>query len=144
MSWSFVSKERFRPMAGTEKRPDVDLPTRRAIAKQQGLQWVGLAIRARKAVIGADAVMKAVQSRKAQLVLVAEDAGSNMAKKYRDKCAFYNIPLVVCFDRWELGIACGKPQTVAVAFMDPGFATKMQQYYGEFSGGEAFGETSSI
>ncbi|CAM3902123.1 ribosomal L7Ae/L30e/S12e/Gadd45 family protein [Alicyclobacillus pomorum] len=131
-------------MAGTEERPDADLSAIRTVAKQQALQWVGLAIRARKAVIGADAVMKAVQSRKARLVLVTEDAGANMAKKYRDKCAFYDIPLVVWFDRWELGIACGKPQTVAVAFMDPGFAAKMEKYYGEFSGGEAFGETSSV
>jgi ribosomal protein L7Ae-like RNA K-turn-binding protein len=110
----------------------------------RALQWIGLAVRARKVVVGADAVMKAIRSKTATLVVVAVDTGANMAKKYRDKCAFYQIPMLVAFSRLELGSACGKGQTVAVAFTDAGFAAKMKELFGENSGGEAFGETSGV
>lgn len=112
--------------------------------KSRSLQWLGLAVKARKAALGADAVMKSIQTKEAHVVVVATDTGKNMAKKYRDKCAFYHIPLAVCFTRFELGLACGKAHTVAVALTDPGFAAKMITFIGEYSGGEAFGETSSV
>jgi ribosomal protein L7Ae-like RNA K-turn-binding protein len=112
--------------------------------RSRALQWIGLGVRARKAVVGGDAVMKAIRSKSATLVVVAADTGTNMAKKYRDKCAFYQVPLYVAFSRTELGSACGRGQTAAVAFTDAGFAAKMRQLVGENSGGEAFGETSGL
>ncbi len=111
---------------------------------QRAVQWIGLAVRARKAAVGADAVLRAIQSNRARLVLMAADVGANMAKKYRDKCAYYQVPLCVAFDKRTLGGACGKAETAAVALLDQGFAAKMQEYLKESGGGEAFGETSSI
>lgn len=114
------------------------------LQQEKFLQTVGLALRARQAVIGQDAVFKSIQSRQARLVIVALDAGANGAKKYRDKCAFYQVPLVAASDRERLGIACGRPYTVVVSVVDEGFAKMLTSLAWEIYGGDAFGETSSL
>jgi ribosomal protein L7Ae-like RNA K-turn-binding protein len=93
---------------------------------------------------GSDAVLSGFRSGKAKVVFMASDVGSNARKKYRDKCAFYDIPLIECFTRHELGTACGRSEIVVVAITDPGFATRLLEYVGELCGGEAFDETSGI
>jgi len=86
------------------------------------LSSLGLAMRAGKLVAGDDAVMKAIRSGEAKLVVLAEDASANAQKKYRDKCSFYQVPLVEYGTRLELGSAVGKKERVVFAVMDPGFA----------------------
>lgn len=112
--------------------------------RAQCMQWLGLAMRAGRLALGNEAVMAAVRGGKAKLVLLAADGGGNTSKKYRDKCAFYNIPMIDVFERAELGRACGRSQMVVIALTDPGFAAKFRNCFGETSGGEAFGETSGI
>jgi ribosomal protein L7Ae-like RNA K-turn-binding protein len=118
--------------------------TRPSRAKSRALQLLGLANRAGKLLTGSDAVLSGFRSRHAKMVLMASDVGQNSRKKYRDKCAFYDIPLIECFTRHELGTACGRREIVVVALTDPGFATRMLEYVGELCGGEAFDETSGI
>ncbi len=126
-----------------QRGPDVDSgPDIRS--EDKFLKTVGLALRARQAVIGQDEVFKSIQGRKARLVIVATDAGANGAKKYRDKCAFYQVPFVVVSDRERLGNACGRPYTVVVSVVDEGFAKMLTSLAWEIYGGEAFGETSSL
>lgn len=108
------------------------------------LQAVGLALRAREGVIGQEAVLRSIQSGKARLVIVALDAGSNGAKKYRDKCAFYKVPLVTASSRERLGAACGRPYTVVISIVNDGFAEMLVSLAREIYGGEAFGETSGL
>ncbi|MCL6515600.1 MAG: ribosomal L7Ae/L30e/S12e/Gadd45 family protein [Alicyclobacillus sp.] len=105
---------------------------------------LGLAKRARGVVAGTDVLLDALAAGRVRLVLLASDAGSNVAKKVRDKCAFYGIQVLVCFDRNELGRALGRGPTVVAGVTDPGFTGKLLQYTGEFFGGEAFGETSGV
>lgn len=114
------------------------------VAKTRCLQLLGLAVRARKVALGNEAVLASIRSQAAKLVFLAADAGTNTGKKYRDKCAFYHIAMNDRLTRDELGRACGRSQMVIVAVTDPGFATKLTEYFGETSGGEAFGETSSV
>lgn len=83
---------------------------------------LGLAMRAGKLATGEEAVMSAVRTRQARLVLVARDASYGTMKRYRDKCRFYEIPLAACLSREELGACIGKAQRVAVAVTDNGFA----------------------
>lgn len=113
-------------------------------AKTKCLQLLGLAVRARQVALGNEAVLSSIRSQTAKLVFLAADAGANTGKKYRDKCAFYHIAMNDRMTRDELGRACGRSQMVIVAVTDPGFATKLTEYFGETSGGEAFGETSSV
>ena len=114
------------------------------LAKRKLLGLIGLAVGARKAVLGSDAVFAAISSQSAKVVFLATDAGGNTQKKIRDKCAFYHISLIERFERGELGKACGREHMVAVAVTDPGCAAKRAEYAGEYGGGDAFDETSSV
>ncbi|MDB5052044.1 MAG: ribosomal protein L7ae [Bacilli bacterium] len=86
------------------------------------LSYLGLAMRAGKLVTGDEGVMGAIRSREAKLVILAVDASSNAQKKYKDKCASFNIKLIECFSRDELGSSIGKAERVVIAVNDSGFA----------------------
>lgn len=130
-------------MSGTEGGP---LQVSRASGQSslRMLQVLGLAVRARQVALGSDAVLKSIQTGRAKLVLLASDAGANGSKKYRDKCAFYKVPLVYGPERNLLGSACGKPNMVSVSVLDEGFAVRLIELAREINGGEAFGETSGV
>lgn len=113
-------------------------------AANRCLQLIGLALRGRRAVAGSDVVFEKIRKKAAALVFLAADAGENARKKYRDKCAFYEIPLVEHFTRSQLGRVCGRSNTVVIAVTDPGLAVAILKCIGEFRGGEAFDETSSV
>lgn len=83
---------------------------------------LGLAMRAGKVVLGDSAVLDAIRSGEAKLVLLATDASANAAKKYTDKCSFYRTPLLSIGTRVELGSAIGKQERVVVAIIDTAFA----------------------
>ncbi|MCL6453446.1 MAG: ribosomal L7Ae/L30e/S12e/Gadd45 family protein [Alicyclobacillus sp.] len=107
-------------------------------------QLLGMAVRARRAVLGFDAVMNSIQTGRARLVFVADDVGLNSRKKYLDKCTHYRVPLAFVGHRAALGRACGREGAVAVSVLDEGFARTLSELVGEIYGGEAFGETSSL
>ncbi|MBA4602085.1 YlxQ family RNA-binding protein [Thermoactinomyces mirandus] len=86
------------------------------------LQQLGLAMRAGRVVSGEEFVLKEIRSGKAWLVLLAVDAGRNTKKKIADKCSFYNVPLMRCGNREQLGKAIGKEERVVAAVTDQGFA----------------------
>lgn len=83
---------------------------------------VGLAARAREVVSGEDFCFRAIRQGRARVVLLARDAGANGAKKVRDKCLFYNVPLVIALDRDQLGKAIGKASRTVVAITSAAFA----------------------
>ncbi|QQE80844.1 ribosomal L7Ae/L30e/S12e/Gadd45 family protein [Alicyclobacillus sp. SO9] len=92
---------------------------------------IGLARKAGKVSVGSTASFAAVTNRSANAGLLAVDAGGNTSKKFRDKCAFYNIPLLEVFSKEELGRACGRNEATLVTVNDPGFAAKLIEYSGE-------------
>jgi ribosomal protein L7Ae-like RNA K-turn-binding protein len=98
--------------------------------KNNYLNMVGLAYRARKCSTGEETIVKDIQQRKAKLILLADDIGPQTRKKLTDKCNTYNIPFVVVDDRETLASAIGKSQRVAVAILDTGFATKIKSLLG--------------
>lgn len=87
-------------------------------------------MRAGKIVTGDVAVMKAVRSGQALLLLVAGDASKATIKKYRDKCRYYEVPIAVCSNRTELGACIGKTERVAIAITDNGFARMIRNCLG--------------
>lgn len=89
------------------------------------LRLIGLAQRARKIALGEETIVKAIQQRKAHLVLLAADIGEQTRKKLTDKCTFYNIPYVIVDDRETLSQAIGSSGRVAIAIVDQGFARKL-------------------
>ncbi|WP_207952066.1 L7Ae/L30e/S12e/Gadd45 family ribosomal protein [Paenibacillus turpanensis] len=86
------------------------------------IQTIGLAMRAGKLATGDEAVLKAVRSKTAKLVLLATDASDNARKKYKDKCSFYDVPVLEQLTREQLGQGIGKPERVVIAVTDDGFA----------------------
>ncbi|SDL72942.1 YlxQ family RNA-binding protein [Sediminibacillus halophilus] len=89
------------------------------------LNLLGLALRAGKLTLGEEAIIRDIQKRKAKLVLLASDTGTQTRKKITDKCTYYQIPFFVVDDRETISQAIGKSGRVAIAILDSGFAAKM-------------------
>lgn len=67
-----------------------------------------------------DALLPSIQSQKALVVLLSDGCGANRSKKIQDKCAYYQIPLVIV-SAFRFNLISGKVQG-AVAILDRGFA----------------------
>ena len=93
--------------------------------KQQLLNLIGLAKRARKTVTGEDLVKKAIQNGQARLVLLASDGSANLIKKMTDKSSYYEVTVCQMFSEMELSHAIGQNRKV-IAVVDGGFAKKME------------------
>ncbi len=104
--------------------------------------YLGLAMRAGRLSNGEFAVIKAVKEMKASLVVLANDASYNTAKKIRDACKFRNIPVIDILSRESISHAIGKENRVAVSVNDPGFANAILKCVD--NGGRSDSEKESI
>lgn len=78
-----------------------------------------LSIKAGKYVRG-EALIPSIQKQQAKAVLLSETCGANRRKKIQDKCASFNVPLIVLDpSRFD---AISSLITGAVAITDDGFA----------------------
>lgn len=88
--------------------------------KKSLLFRIGLGRRAGKITFGTDSVCDDVRSKKAYLVLIAENASDNTKKRITNCAAYYNIPTKtlngVTSD--ELGASIGKSTAASVAITD--------------------------
>lgn len=94
--------------------------------KEQVLNLLGIARRARQLQSGEEIVLKNIQTKKAKFVFLASDAGKASAKKITDKCKFYDIPFSTDFTREQLSRATGQARTV-FCVMQSGFARKFEE-----------------
>lgn len=94
--------------------------------KNNYLNIIGLAYRARKCSTGEETIIKDVREKRAKLILIASDSSDRTKKKLMDKCKSFHIPYIEVEDRVTLGNAIGKSDRVAVAILDGGFAKKIQ------------------
>lgn len=97
------------------------------INKEQLLNLLGLATRARKVSIGSDICLKMIASKKAYIVFVASDASKNTIEKFNNKCHYYNILLDLSFNSVELNQAVGKNNAKVLTINDYGFANKINK-----------------
>ncbi len=88
---------------------------------------LGIAARGRNLVSGEFATESAVKDGSALLVLIAEDASDNTKKLFRNKCAFYEVPLEMYGTKDELGHAIGKQQRSSLAVLDEGLANAISK-----------------
>lgn len=96
----------------------------------KALQAIGMSMRAGKCIAGEETVIKAIRQGEAKLVLLAEDASENTAKKVMDKCAYYGVSVHQCFNRKQLGSSTGKGERVTLAITDTGFTRLIEQCLG--------------
>ena len=93
------------------------------IKKLQGM--MGLAVRARQAVFGEDACLKAVRSGECALLLLDSGASDATKDKYTGSCEHAGVPLVQLPEDL-LEIATGKPGR-AMAVKPGGIAEQMKK-----------------
>ncbi len=79
-------------------------------------------MRAGKVKSGEFAAMEAVRKKTAYLLIVSEDASENTAKQFKNKCKFYNVPVVFFGDKDSLGHAIGKDVRTSLAITDKGLS----------------------
>ena len=90
--------------------------------KSKTMSLIGLATRARKTVSGEFSTEKAVKSGQAMAVVVAGDASDNTKKKFQNMCTYYQVPIVICHTKEELGHCLGKDYRASLAVLDKNFA----------------------
>ena len=90
--------------------------------QDKALALIGLATKAGKVVSGEYMTEREVKCGMAFLVVVAEDSSENTKKKFRDMCAFYEVPICIYQDKETLGHAMGKQFRASLAVLDEGLA----------------------
>ena len=87
---------------------------------------LGLAVRSRNVVTGNFSTEKAVKSRQACMVIVAEDASLNTRKMFQNMCSYYQVPLYFYADKERLGHSIGKQYRASLAVVDEGFSKSLE------------------
>lgn len=95
--------------------------------KDKVLNLLGLAMRARKIVLGQDFVLKEM-SKQHKLVFLAKDAGENITKKIIDKATSFHCTVCRNFSSDELSQAIGKENRKVLLINDLGFSRKLKEY----------------
>ena len=88
----------------------------------KALSLLGLARRAGMLSVQSEEIFLLIRSGKVRLLLLAEDMGATVRKKYEDKSKFYGVPILCFATRNSLGKALGLAPRSAVAVLDEGFA----------------------
>lgn len=94
--------------------------------QQKALNLLGIAMRAGKLVTGESLSLKEIQQEQARLVIVAADASDATKEKLTNKCAYYEIPLLIQFTTQELSCAIGRERVICT-IMDRGFTKKLKE-----------------
>ncbi len=90
------------------------------------LSGLGLCVRARATVRGTELVCDALKSGTAALVVMACDASRNTAKRLHDRCAYYDVRLMVLPVTGErLAAACGRGGSMAAVGITDASMVKM-------------------
>ena len=92
---------------------------------EQVKNLLGLAQRAGKIISGEELVVKAIQSKTAHMIFLANDAGPNLSKTIKDKSNYYQLEVFTVLSTLELSVAIGRSRKV-LAVTDAGFSKKMR------------------
>lgn len=96
--------------------------------KDSSLFLLGLCRKSGSLKSGSQAVLMAIRSGKAFLVLIASDCSANTKKQITDKSNFYQVPcLVVPYTRKQLGDAAGQSPRSCMAITEKGLAVDFQK-----------------
>lgn len=90
---------------------------------------LGLCQRAGKLVSGSDQVEATIRSGKSVLLILTDDIGDSMKKRYTDKASFYNVEVLFFGEKDVLGHNIGKGPRSAVIITDKGFAESFKKKY---------------
>ena len=88
---------------------------------------IGLCQKAGKAISGGSMVEEAIRAGKAKLLIIAEDAGESMTKKFSDKANYFGT-------RESLGQCIGKELRSAIVITDEGLSKAIEKKYQQHLG----------
>lgn len=103
------------------------------------LNWLGLARRAGKLAPGDHQVETAMNERTAKAIIVAEDAGRAVYRKYHLWAQDRGVPIVRAGTKVEIGRAIGMGPHAILAVLDANLAERCVQAIGKETGGMDFG-----
>ena len=98
------------------------------LSQNKALSMIGLATKAGKVASGEFCTEKEVKSKRACLVIVADDASDNTKKKFQNMCDFYQVPIYFYKDKETLGHAMGKEFRASLVVLDEGFAKGIRKH----------------
>ena len=100
------------------------------------LGLIGLAARARKIAFGADSVEIEIKSKKAKLILVAEDASNRTKEKFQKISEEFDIPIIIAGTIEEISKVIGKSNKAIVGVKEENLAREIFKINngGEFIG----------
>ena len=107
------------------------------LLKTKVLRSLGMAQRAGRLASGEFMTEKEIQSFRATLVIVAEDASEQTKKKFAINASSMKSPLFVSQPWGELGKAIGKEQRASLALLDEGFTKAVLTSWNRFGGNAA-------
>lgn len=94
-----------------------------SVRKDRLLFLLGLCRKAGAMKSGEEGCEAAVKSGKAYLVVLSDDASGNTSKKFHDKCAFYQVPILTApYGKVRLGQAMGLSPRSCIAITEEGLA----------------------
>ena len=91
------------------------------------LAMIGMAARDGRTASGEFAVMSAIRSGKARLLVLACDASEASKKTYISKAAYYRVPVMEYGTKESLGRFCGKEERASVVILDQGLADAIRK-----------------
>jgi ribosomal protein L7Ae-like RNA K-turn-binding protein len=86
------------------------------------LGMIGMAKRAGKISTGEFICTKAIKSKTAALVIIAEDASDNTKKSVINSCKYYKVQYVIAANMADLGKYTGSSERAVVSVNDNNFA----------------------
>ncbi|QJI69548.1 hypothetical protein HI031_07670 [Staphylococcus haemolyticus] len=87
------------------------------MSKEQILNFLGLAMRARKVKSGESVLLTEIKKNNIKLVIMASDASENTVKNIKNKCESYHVPFRIFSTRAELGQSLGKSEPTKLTSM---------------------------
>lgn len=91
------------------------------------LSLISIAKKAGRIAAGEFQTENAVKSGAATLVIISSEASKNTEKKFRNMCAFYEVPVAVYGEKEALGMAIGCEFRATLAVLDQGLGKSVRQ-----------------
>ena len=91
------------------------------------LNFLGLAVRARKIISGTDLTINGIRDGEVKLVIIASDCSPRTKKDLHNKASYYNVPVIDTIGSIELKTAIGKDRKV-MGITDNGFAKRLEEF----------------
>lgn len=91
------------------------------------LRLIGLAKRAGKTDSGEFICKQSIKSKKAKLVIIAQDASQNTKKSIKNSCAFYKVGYIECANMQDLGKFTGGGERAVISINDENLANAIKE-----------------